>query len=185
MQVRATDLPEVLMIEPRVFADERGFFKETWHRERYAAAGVPAEFVQDNVSRSVRGTLRGLHFQLGRPQGKLVMALRGEVFDVAVDVRRGSPRFGRWTAVVLSEFNHRQVYVPPGFAHGFCVLSETADVLYKCTDYYAAAEERTLLWNDPAVGVKWPFSGEPLLSEKDRRGSALAELECFEFEGTE
>jgi dTDP-4-dehydrorhamnose 3,5-epimerase len=181
MQVRETELPGVVIVEPRVFADARGFFKETYRRPRYAEAGIAAEFVQDNISRSRRGTLRGLHFQIVYPQGKLVQCLRGGLFDVAVDVRRGSPTFGRWVGVELSEENHRQIYVPPGFAHGFCVLSETADILYKCTDTYHPEHERTLLWNDPAVGVKWPLETEPVLSPKDQQGKRLAELECFEY----
>ena len=180
MEVHQTKLPGVLVIEPRVFGDARGYFKETWQRARYDSADVAAEFVQDNLSRSRQGTLRGLHFQLRRPQGKLVQVFRGEVFDVAVDVRRGSPTFGRWDGIVLSETNHRQLYVPPGFAHGFCVLSETADLFYKCTDYYDPQDERTLLWNDPAVAVEWPLAGAPVLSEKDQRGSPLDKLECYD-----
>jgi dTDP-4-dehydrorhamnose 3,5-epimerase len=180
MNVRTTDLPGVLLIEPPVFEDARGVFKEIWQKQRYLQAGVPGEFVQDNYSRSVRGVLRGLHFQLRRPQGKLVQAVRGEVFDVAVDLRRGSPTFGRWTGAVLSEANHRQLYIPPGFCHGFYVLSETADVLYKCTEYYDAQDERTLLWNDPDVGIAWPLEGEPIVSEKDRHGVPLAGLECYD-----
>lgn len=180
MQVHETDLPGVLLIEPRVFEDGRGFFKETWQRRRYAEKGLPDDFVQDNFSRSRRGTLRGMHFQVRKPQGKLVQVLRGEAFDAAVDLRRTSPAFGHWTGHVLSESNHRQLYIPPGFAHGFYVLSETADVLYKCTDYYAPEDERTLLWNDPEVGVAWPLAGEPLLSEKDRAGTPLAEIDVYE-----
>ncbi|HUG89410.1 MAG TPA: dTDP-4-dehydrorhamnose 3,5-epimerase [Planctomycetaceae bacterium] len=178
MQIHKTALPGVLVFEPRVFGDARGYFKETWHRERYESAGVPGRFVQDNFSRSRQGTLRGLHFQRRHPQGKLVQVFRGEVFDVAVDVRRGSETFGRWDGIVLSETNHRQLYIPPGFAHGFCVLSETADVFYKCTAQYHPDDERTLLWNDPAVAIEWPLAGEPVLSEKDRRGTPLADLEC-------
>ena len=180
MEVHQTKLPGVLVIEPRVFGDARGYFKETWQRTRYDAAGIAADFVQDNLSRSRQGTLRGLHFQLRRPQGKLVQVFRGEVFDVAVDVRRGSPTFGRWEGIVLSEANHRQLYIPPGFAHGFCVLSESADLFYKCTDYYDPQDERTLLWNDPAVAVEWPLAGAPLLSEKDQRGAPLDKLECYD-----
>jgi dTDP-4-dehydrorhamnose 3,5-epimerase len=183
MEVHETKLPGVLVIEPRVFGDARGYFKETWQRARYEAAGVTAEFVQDNLSRSRRGTLRGLHFQLRRPQGKLVQVFRGEVFDVAVDVRRGSPTFGRWDGTVLSETNHRQLYIPPGFAHGFYVLTDTADLFYKCTDYYDPHDERTLLWNDSAVAIDWPLAGEPILSDKDRRGTPLDALECYDGPG--
>ncbi len=180
MQVEETGLPGVILIEPRVFVDDRGFFKETYEKKRYADAGLVVDFVQDNLSRSVRNTLRGMHFQLGHPQGKLVQALRGEIYDVAVDVRRDSPQFGQWTGAVLSESNHRQLYIPPGFAHGFCVLSETADLFYKCTDSYHREEERTLLWNDAAVGIDWPVQGEPILSEKDQQATPLTELECYE-----
>lgn len=180
MDVQETDLPGLLLIEPRVFEDARGFFMETWQKQRYAEAGIAAEFVQDNYSRSVRGTVRGLHYQIVQPQGKLVQAIRGEIFDVAVDLRRDSAVFGQWTGVVLSESNRRQVYIPPGFAHGFCVLSDVAEFTYKCTDYYAPEHERTLLWNDPAIGIDWPLNEEPILSEKDRRGVPLAEAECYE-----
>jgi dTDP-4-dehydrorhamnose 3,5-epimerase len=179
MDVCQTALPGVVIIQPRVFGDARGYFKETWQRERYAAAGLALDFVQDNVSRSRRGTLRGLHFQLRHPQGKLVQVFEGEVFDVAVDVRRDSPTFGRWDGTLLSADNHRQLYIPPGFAHGFCVLSETADLFYKCSDYYHPEDERTLLWNDPGVGIDWPLEDAPLLSDKDRRGTPLADLECY------
>lgn len=180
MQVEETSLPGVLLIKPRVFADARGFFKETYHQQKYRDAGIPLEFVQDNLSRSGRGTLRGLHFQRNHPQGKLVQVLRGAVLDIAVDVRRGSPHFGQWVAMELSEENHTQAYVPPGFAHGFVVLSETADFAYKCTDFYHPEDERTLLWNDPAVGVEWPELDSPfLLSEKDRQGTPLEKLDCF------
>lgn len=180
MNVTATELPGVLVIEPKVFADPRGFFKETFQRKRYVEAGIAAEFVQDNISRSCRGTLRGLHFQKEHPQAKLVQALSGRIFDVAVDLRRKSPHFGKWVAAELSDENHRQIYIPPGFAHGFCVLSDTADLFYKCTDYYYPQHERTLLWNDPSVGIRWPLEVDPILSDKDRRGTALAGLECFE-----
>ncbi len=180
MQVLETDLPGVLIVEPRVFADSRGFFKETYEKNRYREAGIASEFVQDNFSRSCGGTLRGLHFQIRHPQGKLVQVLRGEIFDVAVDLRRGSTHFGKWAGVVLSEANHRQLYVPPGFAHGFCVLSESADMFYKCTDYYHPQHERTLLWNDPDVGIEWPLKGKPVLSAKDQQGTRFTELECFD-----
>lgn len=178
MEVTSTALPEVLLIEPRVFEDARGFFKETWESRRYTAAGIPA-FVQDNCSRSCRGTLRGLHYQIQHPQGKLVQVFKGEIFDVAVDLRKNSPNFGKWTGARLSETNHRQLYVPPGFAHGFCVLSDVADVFYKCTDIYSPEHERTLAWNDPTVGVEWPLDIEPILSAKDEQGRVLAECEVY------
>ena len=175
MKVTPTELPEVLLIEPRVFEDQRGFFLETWHAERYAEAGIPGPFVQDNHSRSVRGILRGLHLQVEHAQGKLLRVPSGEIFDVAVDVRVGSPRFGRWMSVILSGENHRQIWIPPGFAHGFCVLSEVADVEYKCTDIYYPPGEVTIAWNDDRIGVEWPV-GEPLLSDKDRRGERLEDV---------
>ncbi|MFQ5735043.1 MAG: dTDP-4-dehydrorhamnose 3,5-epimerase, partial [Planctomycetaceae bacterium] len=153
MQVHETDIPGVLLIEPQVFDDARGFFMETYQKQRYAEAGISVEFVQDNLSRSARGTLRGLHYQIRHPQGKLVQVCDGEVFDVAVDLRKDRPTFGRWTGSTLSAENRRQFYVPPGVAHGFCVLSETATFFYKCTDYYHPEQERTLLWNDPQVGI--------------------------------
>jgi dTDP-4-dehydrorhamnose 3,5-epimerase len=174
MKVIATELPEVLVIEPKVHGDSRGFFYESFQARRYADAGISAPFVQDNLSRSVRGTLRGLHFQEPRAQGKLVQVLRGTVWDVAVDVRRGSPRFGRWAAVELSESTPRQLWIPPGFAHGFCVLSESADFFYKCTELYAPDSERSIAWNDPAIGIVWPVQ-EPLLSVKDRAAPHLAD----------
>lgn len=186
MQVKDTSLPGVLVIEPRVFHDERGFFLETYHSRRYAEIGIEDEFVQDNHSRSVRGSLRGLHYQLGRPQAKLCRVVQGEVFDVAVDIRRGSPTFGRWFGVVLSAENHRQIYVPRGFAHGFMVLSETAEFLYKCDDYYSPTDERGIAWDDPEIGIAWPEIGvEPTLSGKDRGQPRLADLPeeqlpCFE-----
>jgi dTDP-4-dehydrorhamnose 3,5-epimerase len=169
-----TDLPGVILIEPQVFGDERGFFLETYHREKYAAGGIDAHFVQDNHSRSVRGTLRGLHLQRTRQQGKLIRAIEGQIFDVAVDVRRGSPTFKRWVGVQLSADNFRQLYIPPGFAHGFCVLSETAQIEYKCTDFYAPQDELTILWETNELGIDWPVSS-PLLSAKDRAGRTLAE----------
>jgi dTDP-4-dehydrorhamnose 3,5-epimerase len=166
MNVLPTALPGVVIIEPRVFEDRRGFFFESYHAERYERAGLPAQFVQDNQSRSGVGTLRGLHYQLRRPQGKLVRVLRGTIFDVAVDIRRGSPTFGRWVGVELSAANKRQLFVPAGFAHGFCVTSQESEVEYKCTDYYVPHDERGIIWNDPLVAVAWPLA-EPLLSEKD------------------
>ena len=175
MLVVPTDIPDVLVIEPRVHVDGRGFFVETYHAERYRQHGIEAVFVQDNHSRSVGGTLRGLHLQNRRPQGKLVRVIEGEVFDVAVDVRRGSPTFGRWVGVTLSADNYKQVYVPPGFAHGFCVLSQVAQVEYKCTDFYDAAGEIGIAWNDPDLAIAWPVR-EPLLSPRDMRHPTLAEL---------
>jgi dTDP-4-dehydrorhamnose 3,5-epimerase len=166
MRLLPTDLPGVVIIEPDVHRDGRGYFLETYHQRKFAMHGIPGPFVQDNHSHSVRGTLRGLHAQQRRPQGKLVRAVDGEMFDVAVDIRRGSPTFRRWVGVVLSGENFRQLYVPPGFAHGFCVLSEWVDVEYKCTDFYEPGDELTVAWNDPAIGVSWPFT-EPILSAKD------------------
>ena len=180
MKVVRTAIPDVVILEPRVFPDERGFFLESWNaRDFRAALGFDATFVQDNHSRSRRGVLRGLHYQIVQAQGKLVRVVRGRVFDVAVDLRRSSATFGRWAGVELSDDDHRQVFVPPGFAHGFCVLSDTADVLYKTTDYYAPQHERCLIWNDPAVGIDWPLSGDPVLAAKDRAGLRLAEVETF------
>ena len=167
MIVKETTLPGVLLIEPRVFNDARGVFWETYHAQRYADAGIPATFVQDNASRSVRGTLRGLHYQLRRPQGKLVWVSWGQVFDVVVDIRRGSPHFGWWFGLTLRGDHPQQLYIPPGFAHGFCVVSESADFAYKCTEFYAPEDERGVLWNDPGIGIEWPIA-EPLLSAKDR-----------------
>ena len=179
MNVTETSLPDVLLIEPRVFGDSRGFFLETFSAQRYAEAGIPDTFIQDNWSHSCRGTLRGLHFQIKHPQGKLVHVMQGEIFDVAVDVRQDSPTFGNWVGVTLSAENKRQLWVPPGFAHGFAVLSETADFVYKCTDIYAPEFERTLQWNDETIGVNWPIDGEPILSDKDRNGTMFDELETF------
>ena len=180
MQVIATDLPEVMIIEPKVFGDARGFFFESFNARAFAeATGVALPFVQDNHSRSAQGVLRGLHYQIQQAQGKLVRVVRGSVFDVAVDVRRSSPNFGRWVGVELSEDNHRQLWVPPGFAHGFLVLSASADFLYKTTDYYAPEHERCVLWNDPAIGIDWPLPGEPLLSGKDQAGVLLKDAEVF------
>ena len=166
MKVLTTSLPGVLLFEPRAFGDERGFFLETFQSQRYREAGVTLPFVQDNWSRSIQGTLRGLHFQEPRPQGKLVMVTRGSVFDVAVDIRRGSPTFGQWVGVELSDENRRQLWVPPGFAHGFCVTSEVADFLYKCTDVYFPEGDGGIAWNDPDLGIAWPVKS-PLLSKKD------------------
>lgn len=175
MKVTACDIAGLLVIEPKVFGDARGFFLETWNEQRYREAGLDARFVQDNLSLSRRGTLRGLHFQNPHAQGKLVSVIEGEVFDVAVDLRRSSPTFGRWHGVNLSGQNRLQFYVPPGFAHGFVVLSESALFAYKCTELYSPRDEVTLLWDDPDVGVRWPVS-EPVLSEKDKKGLRLCEL---------
>jgi dTDP-4-dehydrorhamnose 3,5-epimerase len=175
MQVQTTALPGVLILEPRVFGDARGFFMETWHARRYAEAGLPEAFVQDNLSFSQRGVLRGLHYQNPQTQGKLVYVLQGEVFDVAVDIRVGSPTFGRWVGATLSAENRRQFWVPPGFAHGFCVTSETALFAYKCTDYYCPECEGSILWNDPAIGIEWPL-GNPTLSAKDAAAPPLAQV---------
>ena len=179
MHVIPTELAGLLIVEPKVFGDARGYFFESYQRERYLAAGIDANFVQDNCSRSCRGTLRGLHYQLAKPQGKLVFVTRGEVVDVAVDLRRSSPTFGRSVSAVLSESNHRQIYVPPGFAHGFCVTSDSADFCYKCTEYYQPTDERTLLWNDPALQIEWPAIEPYILSEKDRRGIPLRITEVY------
>lgn len=180
MNVISGELPGLLVFEPRVFGDARGFFFESWNRRRYAEAGIEEEFVQDNLSFSRHGILRGLHFQNPNAQGKLVQVLQGEVFDVAVDLRRSSPTFGRWETVVLSAGNRRQFYVPPGFAHGFVVTSEAALFHYKCTADYSPRDERTLLWNDPDLGIPWPVE-TPLLSEKDRVGLPLKELPSEAF----
>ena len=172
MKVETTELPGVLVLEPRIFGDERGFFLETYNAPRYAAAGISGPFVQDNLSRSVRGTLRGLHFQEPHGQGKLVQVLQGCVWDVAVDVRRGSPTFGQYVARELSAENRRQLWVPPGFAHGFCVLSASADFSYKCTALYSPASERAIAWDDPDLGIAWPIT-EPLLSGRDAAAPRL------------
>ena len=175
MDVLTTRLPGVLIIEPRVFGDARGFFLESWHRERYATAGIDADFVQDNLSYSARGVLRGLHVQHPHAQGKLVYVLQGEVFDVAVDIRAGSPTFGQCEVVVLSADNKRQFYIPPGFAHGFCVTSATALFAYKCTEFYAPADEFSIAWNDPDLAIDWPERA-PQLSAKDREAPRLRDI---------
>ena len=175
MDVLTTRLPGVLIIEPRVFGDARGFFLESWHRERYAAAGIDVDFVQDNLSYSARGVLRGLHVQHPHAQGKLVYVLQGEVFDVAVDIRLGSPTFGQCEAVVLSADNKRQFYIPPGFAHGFCVTSDTALFAYKCTEFYSPADEFGIAWNDPDLAIAWPDAA-PQLSAKDREAPRLRDI---------
>jgi len=173
-------LPEVLLLEPKVFGDARGFFFESYNRRAFAeATGLDVDFVQDNHSRSARGVLRGLHYQIQQPQGKLVRVVAGAVFDVAVDVRRSSPYFGRWVGVELSAENKQLLWIPPGFAHGFLVLSDFAEFLYKTTDYYAPAHERAIAWNDPDIGVQWPIESQPLLSAKDQAGTLLREAEVF------
>jgi dTDP-4-dehydrorhamnose 3,5-epimerase len=179
MKVLPTRLPEVLVIEPKVFGDTRGFFFESWNEREFELAEIRARFVQDNHSRSAKGVLRGLHYQIWQPQGKLVRVVAGEVFDVAVDIRRSSPRFGRWTGVRLSADTHKMVWVPVGFAHGFCVLSEFAEVLYKTTDFYAPEHERSILWNDPDLGIAWPLADAPALSAKDAAGARLRDAEVF------
>jgi dTDP-4-dehydrorhamnose 3,5-epimerase len=175
-----TDLPGVLIIEPRVFTDTRGFLFESHNRRAFRdATGIDDEFVQDNHSYSVKNCLRGLHYQIQQSQGKLVRAVTGKVFDVAVDLRRSSPHFGKWTGVELSAESKRMVWIPPGFGHGFYVLSEFADVLYKSTDFYAPPHERTVLWNDPKIGVRWPLTQEPLLADKDKNAKPLASAEVY------
>ncbi len=166
LSVVKTDIPEVLIFEPDVFGDRRGFFMETYNRDQYASKGLDRLFVQDNYSHSAGGTLRGLHYQLNHPQGKFVFVVKGEVFDVAVDIRKGSPTFGKWVGQILSETNRRQMFIPEGFAHGFCVLSETADFMYKCTDFYHPEDDRGIHWADASIGVSWPVDN-PVLSDKD------------------
>jgi dTDP-4-dehydrorhamnose 3,5-epimerase len=173
-------IPGVILLEPKVFGDDRGFFFESFNHVRFEAAiGRSVTFVQDNHSCSSKHVLRGLHYQIRQPQGKLVRVVRGEVFDVAVDIRRSSPTFGQWVGQILSAENKRQLWVPEGFAHGFVVLSDTAECLYKTTDYYASAHERCIVWNDPAIGIQWPIECAPVLSVKDRQGTSLAEAEHF------
>jgi dTDP-4-dehydrorhamnose 3,5-epimerase len=180
LKVERASIPDVLLLEPKVFGDARGFFFESYNRRSFAAAtGLDVEFVQDNQSRSRRNVLRGLHYQVRQAQGKLVRVASGEIWDVAVDLRRSSPSFGRWVGAKLDAESHRMMWIPPGFAHGFIALSEQADVLYKATDYYAPEHERTLLWNDPALAISWPLAGEPVLADKDRRGTPLSAAETF------
>ncbi len=180
MKVIETCIPDVLIIEPKVFGDERGFFYESFNAAAFeAATGLKRQFVQDNHSKSQRGVLRGLHYQIQQPQGKLVRVVAGEVFDVAVDLRKSSPSFGRWFGTHLSAQNQRQLWIPEGFAHGFVVLSESAEFLYKTTDYYAPEHERSLLWNDPELGIQWPFDEAPQLSAKDQAGKLLRDAELF------
>ena len=181
MNILKTEIPDVLIIEPKVFGDARGFFYESFNQKVWREkTGIDAIFVQDNHSRSAKNVLRGLHYQIRQPQGKLVRAVRGAVFDIAVDLRRKSPTFGRWVGTELSEENCRQLWIPVGFAHGFLVLSDVAEFLYKTTDYWAPEFERTINWNDPDLAVAWPLQGEPVLSAKDARGTAFKEAEVFE-----
>ena len=180
MKATRLAIPEVVLIEPQVFGDARGFFFESFNQKTFnEATGTNHPFVQDNHSRSSQGVLRGLHYQIQQPQGKLVRVVRGKVWDVAVDIRKSSPTFGQWVGAELSEDNQHQLWVPPGFAHGFVVLSESADFLYKTTDYYAPEHERCIAWNDPQLGIRWPYEGEPRLSAKDAQGLALAAAEVF------
>jgi dTDP-4-dehydrorhamnose 3,5-epimerase len=180
MKIIDTAIPDLKIIEPRVFGDDRGFFLESWNAETFRQAGLDVAFVQDNHSRSARGALRGLHYQIAQPQGKLVRVASGAVYDVAVDLRRSSSSFGQWVGVTLSAANKRFLWIPPGFAHGFFVLEDDTDFLYKCTDFYAPAYEKSLLWNDPALGIAWPLEGiEPILSGKDMAGIPFAQAETF------
>lgn len=181
MKIIDTKIPEVKIIEPAVFGDDRGFFMETWQQKKFEelVTGKPTQFVQDNHSKSKKGILRGLHYQTENTQGKLVRVISGEVFDVAVDIRKDSPTFGQWVGVVLSAENKRQLWVPEGFAHGFYVTSDAAEFVYKCTDYYNPEAEHSILWNDPAVGVEWPIDTQPVLSEKDKNGKLLKESEAL------
>ena len=181
MNIQTTSLPDVLIIEPKVFGDERGFFFESFNSRKFEELiGQAVNFVQDNHSRSSRNVLRGMHYQIRQPQGKLVRVIAGEVFDVAVDIRKNSPTFGKWAGVLLSAENKRQLWIPPGFAHGFVVTSDYAEFLYKTTDYWAPEYERSLSWNDPAIGIEWPISGMPILSDKDRAAKNLVDAEVFE-----
>ena len=182
MKITTTSIADVLLMEPQVFGDERGFFLESYREEDLVKRGANCHFVQDNHSGSKQGVLRGLHYQIHQAQAKLVRVIRGEIFDVVVDVRRGSPEFGKWVGVKLTEQNKLQLYIPVGFAHGFYVMSDWAEILYKTTNYYAPEWERTLLWNDPALGIDWPIlgDGEPVLSVKDLKGLPLSQAECYE-----
>ncbi|HEX7270530.1 MAG TPA: dTDP-4-dehydrorhamnose 3,5-epimerase [Casimicrobiaceae bacterium] len=179
MRVVPTALPDVLLIEPSVFGDQRGFFFESWNRRAFSEAGVEAEFVQDNHSRSGHNVLRGLHYQIEHAQGKLVRVCAGAVFDVAVDIRRSSPTFGRWVGMELSVENRRMLWIPPGFAHGFLVVSDSAEFLYKTTDYWYPEHERTLLWNEPALAIEWPLDGPPTVAAKDAAGRPLASADLY------
>ena len=180
MNALSTDIPGLLLFEPHLIEDDRGFFLEVWNARTFRSeVKLDVQFVQDNHSRSTRGVLRGLHYQIKQPQGKLIRVARGSVFDVAVDLRKSRPTFGRWAGYELSEDNHRQLWIPPGFAHGFLVLSEIADVLYKTTDYYAPEHERCIIWNDPKLAIDWPLNGEPILSARDRLGVPFSKAEVF------
>jgi dTDP-4-dehydrorhamnose 3,5-epimerase len=181
MKVTRTEIPEVLVLEPRVHQDERGFFLESYNRRTFeGATGLSVDFVQDNTSFSVRNVLRGLHYQIRDPQGKLVQVMAGEIFDVAVDLRRSSPTFGKWVGVTLTGAGHRMIWIPQGFAHGYIVLSEHAILFYKTTDYYAPEHERTIVWNDESLAIRWPLEGQPILSDKDRRGSSFRSAGHFD-----
>ncbi len=180
MNIIQTRIPDLILLEPRVFEDPRGFFFESFNQRDMAKAGIELTFVQDNHSRSCKGVLRGLHYQIQQSQGKLVRVILGEIFDVAVDIRRGSPTFGHWVGVRLSDSNRRQMYIPPGFAHGFLVTSDWAEVLYKATDFWAPEHERCIIWNDPDLNIDWPVHSEPILSGKDALGVPLAQAEVFE-----
>jgi dTDP-4-dehydrorhamnose 3,5-epimerase len=181
VRVTRAEIPDVLVLEPRVHQDERGFFLESYNRRTFRdATGLEADFVQDNTSFSVRNVLRGLHYQIRQPQGKLIQVLAGEIFDVAVDLRRGSPTLGKCATATISGGGHRMMWIPPGFAHGYLVLSEHAIVLYKTTDYYAPEHERTILWNDPELAIRWPLDAEPIVSEKDRRAGSFRSAELFD-----
>ncbi len=180
MQISRAPIPDILIFEPKVHGDNRGYFMETWRQSWFDEKGIDLKFVQDNQSKSARGTLRGLHYQLQHPQGKLARVVAGEVFDVAVDLRRGSASFGQWYGIILSGDNKKQLWIPPGFAHGFYVMSETAELLYKCTDSYHPEDEHSLLWNDKNIGIDWPLlNAEPLLSDKDRNGKSLLEAPTY------
>lgn len=180
MQLVATSLNDVVVLEPKLFGDDRGFFFESFNESTFASLGLPTRFKQDNHSGSRKGVLRGLHYQLQQPQGKLVRALKGEIFDVAVDIRRDSPQFGHWFGTVLSAENKRQLWIPAGFAHGFQVLTDFAEVAYKATEFYSPSSERSILWNDPVIGINWPLDGDPTLSGKDQAGILLKDAEVYE-----
>jgi dTDP-4-dehydrorhamnose 3,5-epimerase len=182
MQLTKTKIPEVLLIEPKVFSDERGFFMETWNKKKFKEAGLIIDFVQDNHSKSVKNTLRGLHYQIENPQGKLVRVIQGEVFDVAVDLRKNSPYYGNWVGETLTAENKKMLWVPPGFAHGFLVLSDTAEFQYKCSDFYNPQAERCIIWNDPEINIDWPIpkNEKPILSQKDKSGVLFKDAEVFE-----